>query len=552
MPIGKLRRATRYIARYREILGVLIRYGLADWAKRIDIDFAREVLTSRADPDLLRLSTNERIRRALLELGPTFIKFGQTLSVRPDLVGVELANELKKLQSRVPPDLFDIVKVTVELELKAPLTTVFSSFDERPIASASIGQVHKATLLTGEKVAVKIRRQGIEQTIEADLDIIKDLAELVADYIEESRYYRPRETVDRFSRTLMREIDFMREARNIINLGEDLGDDLFMVIPKVYETFTTSKVLTMEWLDGTPLDRLTPKQTAELDLGELAERGAEAYLKMIFVNGFYHADPHPGNLMIMEQGKRFGLLDFGMVGRLSARMREHIEDMVAAIVTKDSERMVRVITRAGEIPPEFNATALGADLTDFISYYGAMPLSKIDISGALNELVSIIHRHHILLASEIVLLVKTLVTLEGTGRQVAVGFNLFSMVAPYQAQMASPAVIVGRKLAKAKRFYDEISEFVEVAPPALLDIIERFRKGTIEIHMEHKKLERSVNRLVFGILTASIFIGSSMVMASGAPPVVFGFSALGVIGYVIALVMGIRILWSIMITDRLD
>ena len=216
MPIGKIRRATRYIARYREIFGVLVRYGLADWARRIDIDFAREVVTRQADPELLRLSTEERIRRALLELGPTFIKLGQTLSVRPDIVGVPLADELKKLQSRVPPDPFDSVKKTVEEEFGKPIEEIFERFDETPVASASIGQVHRARLIDGGDVAVKVRHEGIKEVIEADLDILKDLAELIEDYIDESRYFRPKETVERFARTLVREIDFQREARHVI------------------------------------------------------------------------------------------------------------------------------------------------------------------------------------------------------------------------------------------------------------------------------------------------------------------------------------------------
>lgn len=552
MPIGKIRRATRYIARYREIFGVLVRYGLADWARRIDIDFAREVIIRQADPELLRLSTEERIRRALLELGPTFIKFGQMLSVRPDIVGAPLADELRKLQSRVPPDSFDLVKKTVEEEMGKPINEVFAQFGETPVASASIGQVHRARLKSGEDVAVKVRHEGIEQVIAADLDILKDLSELIEDYIDESKYYRPKETVERFARSLVREIDFMRESRHIINLKEALEDEKHVVIPAVFEAHTSSKVLVMEWLDGTPLDRMDKAELAALDLRELAEQGAELYLKMIFVDGFYHADPHPGNIMILDDGKKFGLLDFGMVGRLSSRMREHIEDMVAAIVAQDSEKLVRVIIKAGELPTDLNQMALAADIADFITFYGAMPIAKIELAKAINELVSIIHRHHIILASEIVMLVKTLATLEGTSRMIAADFNLLSLVAPYQQKMGASALAAFRKMARAKRFYDELTDFIETVPPALAEIIERFRRGTIEVHMEHKKLERSVNRLVFGILTSSIFMGSSMVLSAGVPPLIFGLSALGVLGYVIALFMGLRILWAIMVSDRLD
>ncbi len=552
MPIGKIRRATRYISRYREIIGVLVRYGLADWARRIDIDFAREILTNKADPNLLAHSTEERIRMALVELGPTYIKFGQTLSLRPDLIGVALSDELTQLQSNVPPDPFEKVEKTACEELKTALDEVFAEFDKEPVASASIGQVHRGRLKSGEKVAVKVRRTGIAEVVAADLAILKDLAELMENYIDESRYFRPKETVDRFSRTLTRELDFHREARNIMNIKERFADDRNVVIPLVYEKHTSEKLLVMEWIDGVSLNRIDEKSHLAVDRKEIAERGAEFFLKMILIDGFYHADPHPGNIMVIDGGKKIGLLDFGMVGRLSSRMREYIEDMVAAIITKDNHKLVRAVTKAGELPRDFDQTALAADITDYITYYGSMPVSKIKMFEALNELVEIIHRHHIVLPAEIVTLMRTLVTLEGTGRFLTADFNLFSLIEPYQKQMNATAFAAMRKITRARRFYEELSDFIETAPPAMSDIIERFRRGTLEIHMEHKRLEQSVNRLVFGVLTASMIIGSSMVLSASVPPLLFGLSLPGILGYIISLLMALRILWSLMVSDRLD
>lgn len=551
MAIGRIRRATRYLSRYREIFHVLVRYGLADWARRVDIDFVRGIITSRADPELLKLSTEQRVRHALMELGPTFIKFGQMLSMRPDLVGVPMSDELKKLLSHVEADPPETVRKIVAEELGRSPDEIFAEFDPEPVASASIGQVHKARLKPGEAVAVKVIHDGIEGIVERDLDIIRDLAGLVEDYVEEARYYKPRETVESFARTMTREMDFMREARNIINLAEDFADDETVKIPRVYEDYTTSRVLVMEWIDGIPLDTVDPETETRFDVSEAADKGAKIFLKMVFVNGFYHADPHPANIMIMDDG-RIALLDYGMVGRLSLKMREYVEDGVSAVVRRDSERLAQIIIKAGSLPPDLDTTTLGADITDFISFYGSLPISKIKLFEALNEVVSIIHRHHIILPSEITMLIKTLATLEGSHRSLNPEFNLLSLIRPYQESMAWSALSPTRGLNRARRFYYELQDFVETVPSALMDIIERFRKETLEIHMEHRGMERSANRLTFGILTAAIFMGSSMVLSAGIPPLVFGFSLLGVIGYIVSLVMGLRILWAIMVSGRLD
>lgn len=551
MALNSLRHATRHMARYREIFSVLARYGFSDWVNRVEFDFAREILERRASQDLLSLSTHQRVRLALMDLGPTFIKLGQFLSVRPDIVGAPLSEELKLLQSRVKGDSPQMARSTVETELKSKIEAVFAEFEPLPVASASIGQVHRATLKTGEKVAVKVRRHGIEQVVATDMEILADIATIVENYVEESRYYRPKETVGQFTRVITREMDFLREARNIINLGSDLNSHGSAKIPKVYERFTTSRLLVMEWVDGKQLNQLTDEDKKTLDLASVAEKVARLYLEMIFVNGFYHADPHPGNIMIMADGK-LALLDFGMVGRLSARVREYIEDLIPVIVTGDSERLARIIIKIGSLPPTLDQAALGADLSEFISYYGAIPIARINLSEALNEAVSIIHRHHIILPSEVIVLLKTLMTLDGSNRALSPEFSLISLLAPYQKDFASSMLSPGRTLKRAMRFSDSMRDFMETAPPAMADILERFRKETMEIHMEHRGLEHSANRLVFGILTAAIFMGSSMVLSAGLPPKILGLSALGLFGYLISLFMGLRVLWAIWVSGRLE
>lgn len=551
MGLKGLRHATRHISRYREIFGVLARYGFSDWVNRVEFDFAREILERKAPQELISLSTQQRVRMALMDLGPTFIKLGQFLSVRPDIVGVPLSEELKLLQSRVRADPPEASRSTVEAELKSKIEDVFAEFDPLPVASASIGQVHRATLKTGEKVAVKVRRQGIEQIVGTDMEILADIATIVESYVEESRYYRPKDTVSQFTRVITREMDFLREARHIINLGHDLNRHRSAKIPKVYEQLTTSRTLVMEWVDGKQLNQLTDEDKQTLDLASVAEKVARLYLEMIFVNGFYHADPHPGNIMIMADG-RLGLLDFGMVGRLSARVREYIEDLIPVIVTGDSDRLARIIIKIGSLPPTLDQAALGADLSEFISYYGSIPVARINLAEALNEAVSIIHRHHIILPSEVIVLLKTLITLEGSNRALSPEFSLISLLAPYQKNFAASIFSPGRALKRTRRLSDSMRDFLETAPPAMADILERFRKETMEIHMEHRGLEHSANRLVFGILTAAMFMGSSMVLSAGLPPKILGLSALGLLGYLISLFMGLRILWAIWVSGRLE
>ncbi len=551
MPIGKLRRATRSIARYREILGALVRFGLADWAKRIEIDFAAEILASQADPQLLALSHEQRVRQALMELGPTFIKLGQTLSVRPDLVGVPLADELKKLQNNVTADPFETVRKTVERELGGSVEQFFDRFDPIPVASASIGQVHRARLKNGDEVAVKIRRAGIEKTVAVDLEILRDLARLVEEYVEDARYYRPKETVERFARTLTRELDFTREARNIKTMAEQLIADPRLLIPAVTEELVTREVLVMEWVDGVLLEEGIERLSDE-ERGRLGREGAEVFLKMILVDGFYHADPHPGNFMLVEEGARLALLDFGMVGRLSERMREHVEDIVASLVTQDTDRLTRAITKAGTLPNDFDREGLATDLTELVSYYAVMPVAKIDMAHAIAELVEVIHRHHIVLASEVVALMRTMMTLDGTGRLMSPTFNLYSLVAPYRRELAASRLNPLRQLARTRRLYYDVADFMETVPSAIADILERFRDGTMEIHMEHRGFEYAINRLVLGILAAAIFMGSSMLLSAATPPTVFGVSLFGMLGWGVAIAMIFRALWAIMISGRLD
>ena len=346
----------RHVGRWSEIIAVLSKYGMADWLSQFDLEFTKGLLKAKDGEVLARLSREARIRMVLTELGPTFIKLGQILSTRPDLIGVELANELQGLLVNVPPDGPDIVRAAIESELGQPLEELFAEFDEIAVASASIGQVHRARLLTGQRVAVKVQRAGIDEKVRVDMDILTGLAHL-AEGLPELANYRPKATLAEFQRMLRRELDFGREERNILQFGRDYAETPGVRIPGVYSELCTPKVLTMDWLEGVSLCQPERLRTLDLDLDDIAHRGANLYLEMIFTHGVYHADPHPGNILVLEDGT-IGLLDFGMVGRIDEPLREQIEEMLMALAGQDTEQLTRVIMEIGDTPPDLDETAL--------------------------------------------------------------------------------------------------------------------------------------------------------------------------------------------------
>ena len=309
MKISTLPNIYRNVNRWGEILTILSKYGLADWLSRFDMTVIKGVLKARDGEALAHLNRETRIRLAFEELGPTFIKLGQILSTRPDQVGMALAQELQKLQTNVPSDEPEVVRATIEAELERPIDELFADFDPTPLASASIGQVHRARLASGEDVVIKVQHAGIRRRMEIDLEILSGLAQL-ADGIPELKQYRPQSIVAEFRRVIRRELDFAREARNLQQFARDFARSAHVRIPQYYPELSTSRVLTMEWLDGAKLCDPTVQQSSPAVLRQVARHGAEMYLEMVFLHGFYHADPHPGNLVVLPSGA-IGLMDFG-------------------------------------------------------------------------------------------------------------------------------------------------------------------------------------------------------------------------------------------------
>lgn len=550
MKITAIPQLHRNFNRWRRIVAVLSRYGLADWLSRFGSDFVKGLFKNRDGAALARQTRETRIRLALAELGPTFIKLGQILSTRPDLVGVPLAEELQLLQTAVPPDPPETVRATIERELRQPIEAIFAEYEPTPLASASIGQCHLARLKSGERVVIKVQHAGVEDIVRVDLEILSGLAQLAA-RMPEFAFLRPRATVAEFQRTLRRELDFSREQRHLQQFAADLAGHPGIRVPRCHSRYCTRRVLTMEYFDGLRFSDLRGRPAAGADGAELARRGAEAYLEMIFVNGLYHADPHPGNLVVLDE-RVLGLVDFGMVGRLDERLRENVEEMLMALAGQDAEHLTLVITRLGETPAELDYAALSADVADFVALYATQSLSEFNLSAALNEMVEIIRRYHITLPARIAMLLKTLVVLEGTSRLVSPQFSLMEVIQPYRRKVFWRRLSPAHKARKLRRIYSELEYLAQTLPRRLGDLFRQIERGQFDVHLDHRGLMPSVNRLVLGMLASALFLGSSILLAMKVPPLVNAVSLPGASGTVLSLVLGLRLIRAINKSGHLD
>jgi ubiquinone biosynthesis protein len=546
--IARLERNTRRVA---EIAGVAAKYGLADWLKSIPYARLREWLTSADGTNISELGTGERLRLAATELGTTFIKLGQMLSIRPDLIGPELADELAQLQSRTPPNPAATAWRTFEEDLRQRPEDAFLEFEAEAFASASIAQVHRARLHNGDRVVVKIRKVDIEKGIQADLSILAGLAELGEKHSTELQAIKPVALVRQFRRMLMHELDFTHERRNLEEFSRRFAHDDTVCFPRVYAELSGLRVLTMECLDGVPGTDREALLATGVDLQEFAKRGAGLFLKMIFRDSFYHADPHPGNLLLLADGA-VGVLDCGMTGRLDEPLREEIESILIALAGDSVDELTDFVARLGWLPVSTSRDQLRADLADFVADYAGQSIRDLDLSGALNNLVDIVRRHHIVLPAQVSLLLRTLVLLEGTSRLFSPGFSLAELIQPFYLRAVGRRLSPRRLLARFQRTYRDWDRLLLALPRDVGDVLGRVRAGTFSVRLVHRHLDPAVNRLVLGILTASLFLGSSLLWSMKAPPLLGGVSVFGIAGYMISVHLGWKLLRAVRKSGNVD
>ncbi len=529
------------LARAAEVAGVLAKYGLATWLTDVEWEPIRHALRSEGGDALTRQPFEARVRLALIDLGTTFIKLGQMLSTRPDLVGQPMAAELSKLQAQMPANPPDVAIGVVESELGRPIGELFMNFDGDALASASIGQVHRARLTTGRRAVVKVQHPGIEGTIRRDLDILGFLAE-IAEMNETLRRYQPASVIREFGRTTLNELDFRRELRNLQSFRRNFTDDETVVFPRPYAELASGRVLTMEHLKGIAVADSKRLAKLDIDRDELARRGSNVFIQMIFRDGFYHADPHPGNFLALPNGK-VGLLDAGMVGRIDGKLRKQIEDVLIAAGDRDADRLADAVTRICTAPRDLDRAAFSNDLTELYQEFGTGPVGKFNVGGALTSVTRILHQHKLILPSKVSMLIKCMVLLEGTGRLLSPSFSLAELLEPVRKQILLRHFSPEGRLRSARQLLTDWERLAEVLPKVLAIIADRLQSGTFAIRLEHRHLKSAANRLVAGMFVSALLVGSTILMARGVPPLAWGLSVTGVLGYAAAIAFGCRILW---------
>jgi len=487
----------QHLERYRVIAETLARHGLgvllgASGIERY-IPFHRS-LARVAHRSQHHYSTAAHVRLALEELGPTFVKLGQLLSTRPDLLPPTYLVELEKLQDGVPPVPRDTVRQVLEAELGGTVESAFATFDLTPLASASIGQAHAATLHDGTEVVVKVRRPGAVEQIEVDLEILQNLAAQAARRWEDAADYDLPGLAEEFARTLRAELDYLAEGRSAEKFAENFADNPGVHIPKVYWETTTSRVLTLERIRGLKVSDLDGLDAAGIDRPALAARATEVVAQMIFDDGFFHADPHPGNLFIEPNG-RIGLIDFGMVGVVDAELRERLGVLLVALTRKDPHRIAAALSRLSTSTQRVDLGELSRDMRAIVDLYDDRPLGDIPVGKLIREVLSVMRRRHLQLPREFSLVLKMVVMTEGMGVSLDPSFSIEEVLGPYASRLVAarytPAS-VARHLAEAGVDALEIATQLPVQLRRLQAMLD---EGGPEVHLRTGDLEPIVERL---------------------------------------------------------
>lgn len=544
----------RDLHRLHEIASILIRYGWGDLVRILGmahmLERAGRLLHWQSNIEVTRLELPVRIRLALEELGPTFVKFGQLMATRVDMFPPAWIEEFEKLHSRVPPSDYTEIYAQLTRGLGRPPEEAFAQFEAEPMAAASIAQVHRARLQDGTPVVIKVRRPGIEARVEADLRILEHFAKLIESEVSDWRRYQPVRMVGEFRRSLRRELDMVKEARNIDQFARNFAGDENVKIPKVYWDYTSTNVNVQEeivGISGTVAARL---QEAGLNPVELAARGADTVLRMVLIHGYFHADPHPGNIIFLPDN-RIGLIDFGMVGHLTEQRRNQIVNLLHALVNTDEWALMEVLVDwAGDA--EIDENRLAHDLSELVFSYDDLQIKDIQIGALLQDITTVMRDNALVLPADLTLLFKTLITLEGLGQQLDPGFRMVDRVTPFIEKVIADRYTPQAVLSRGRKSLRDMMGVLSGLPRDLSHLLREARRGRMRIDLDMKRLDhfgqqldRSSNRLTMGILTASLVIGSSIIMTVKGGPTLFGLPLFGLLGFLIAFFNSLWIIFSI-------
>jgi len=541
------------LGRFKDIVMILMKYGFDDLVQRLDLSdtpIIRRI--HRADQGL---GTYERIRLAIEDLGPTFVKLGQVMSLRPDLLPQALVTELSKLQDDVAPVEIATIHELIEKNLQSPLKDLFSVFDDQPMGAASLAQVHRGVLRKeGLIVAVKVQRPGIRKKIEKDLDIMATVAKQLHERSEDLKVYDLPKLVRVTRRNLLREIDFTREARYMRIARSYQNDESKVYIPKVYDDYCTHRLLITEFIQGTKLKDLDPQQLEAPEV--LAKQGLRAAIKQILEDGFFHADPHPGNMLITEDGG-LCLLDWGAIGRLTERDRYELIDLIKSIVDKDSKGLMDTLLVITNGQSTIDRRSLERELLEVLDSYHAVSVKNLNIGQLLMDITTLLREYHLTLPSDLVIMIKALMTAEGTARHIYPDLNIISEAEGYVRQLAMQRFKSRNMWRNIRASVMEFFALQRQFPRRIAQVTDMIARGELKIHFEHENLgglrntmENTFNRLTLGVIIAAMIIGSSMIITTGVGPLLFGLPALGILGYLISGILGLWLAWNIIRTRR--
>ncbi|MFH1863204.1 MAG: AarF/ABC1/UbiB kinase family protein [bacterium] len=549
-------RTWRHLRRYRQIITVFLKYGFDDVVdvvrKDLVLRFGAKIIPRlKAKPEM-ELTRAERLRCTAEELGPTFIKLGQILSMRPEIIPADIAFEFQQLQDQVTPLPFQMIKEVLERELSCNLPEIFASIEEEPLAAASIAQVHRGVLRNGTPVAIKVQRPGIEDVINVDIEILANLASLLARHSPELALRDPVGLVHEFDRSIHRELDFLQEGRNIQRFKMHFADSPDVFIPMYYPEYSSIRVIVMDFVDGIKVSNLPTIRAAGLDPVLISKRGTRLILKQIFEFGFFHADPHPGNIMVLP-GNVIAPLDYGMVGYLTDFSVDELGNILVGIVRKDVERILRAFEQLGVSASAKNNPELREALSDFINRYYQVPLKQLQVTVLIAEIFQIIHKHRLRLPANLSLMIKALSTAEALGRMLNPNLDMITEARPYVKRLARRRFEPRRRMQHVLTVLDDMARLTEELPQALRDILQKINQGQLRVQFEHRNLEnliqelnRSSNHIASAMIIAALIVGSSLVMQVELGPRLFGFPLLGLVGYLLATLLGLKHIWDIL------
>ena len=542
------------IARYEKLAHVLLKYGFSDLIANSSLKSYIPNSYLEKHEEELSLSTYERIRMILEDLGPTYVKLGQVFSNREDMLPPELIKELQKLQDDVPP----IEGFQIEEALQNHLTNIdldgeFIFIDNEPLASASISQVHKAQLRNGDLVILKIQRPNIEEVIKADIQIMKKVAAMLEKHNEEIAHYHPVRIIETFEESIAEELQFSNEIMNQKRFAKNFKDNHYVHVPKIYDEFSNKNVICMEYVDGIKLTDIDDLDKLGVNRKALASLGIDLYLQQVLEHGFFHADPHAGNLFYLPQHNQVCFIDFGMMGYISPKDRELLDQLLMEFINEDVNKLIKTIKKIAiktDIPDEGK---LEFQLQGLIDKYGDTTLDEMDMDLILPEFKEIMNMNEIIMPNHIYLLVRALVMIEGIGIKLDPEINIMENVEPYLADILmrhySPKRFLKNTIKSAVEFYEMLGNL----PSDMREIVRKVKNGEIKIVHEIKDFDqfqitisKASNRLVLAIIIATLSISSSLLVMANMPPRIFDIPLLGVFGFVISGILGLMVVLSIL------